>query len=360
MLLLGYFEGLESERAMAWRAADSLSLRQFLDIALHEAPPDHSTVSRTRRRIDVETHEAVFTWVLQRVADAGLLKGKTVGIDATTLEANAALRSIVRRDTGEGYDAFLHGLAAASGIPTPTRAELARLDRKRRKKGSNEDWKHPKDPDAKIAKMKDGRTHLAHKAEHAVDLETGAVVGMTVQDASSGDTTTMVETLVTAAEQVEAVLPAGGGICRGGRGQGVPQQRDDGRAGRAGAAQLRVGAGPRPAALARQAYRPRRRVCQPTADPAAPRPAAVAAARRTPRAAQRTSLRDRASATGALPGARQHPQAPPGPRLWLESRPAPAAADGRRHATQPSGLRPRAFRRPGMRPETLLAPRIVL
>ena len=118
MLLLGYFEGLESERAMAWRAADSLSLRQFLDIALHEGPPDHSTVSRTRRRIDIETHEAVFTWVLQRVADAGLLKGKTVGIDATTLEANAALRSIVRRDTGEGYDAFLRGLAAASGIPT--------------------------------------------------------------------------------------------------------------------------------------------------------------------------------------------------------------------------------------------------
>ena len=212
LLLLGYFEGLESERAMAWRASDSLSLRQFLDIALHEAPPDHSTVSRTRRRIDVETHEAVFTWVLQRVADAGLLKGKTVGIDATTLEANAALRSIVRRDTGEGYDAFLRGLAAASGIATPSRAELARLDRKRPKKGSNRDWTHPKDPDAKITKMKDGRTHLAHKAEHAVDLETGAVVGVTVQDASSGDTTTMVETLVTAAEQVEAVLPAGGGV----------------------------------------------------------------------------------------------------------------------------------------------------
>ena len=136
--------------------------------------------------------QAVFTWVLQRVADAGLLKGKTDGIDATTLEANAALRSMVRRDTGEGYDAFLRGLAAASGIPTPTRAELARLDRKRRKKGSNKDWTHPKDPDAKITRMKDGRTHLAHKAEHAVDLETGAVVGVTVQDASSGDTTTMV------------------------------------------------------------------------------------------------------------------------------------------------------------------------
>ncbi|MYK88215.1 MAG: transposase, partial [Acidobacteria bacterium] len=212
MLLLGYFEGLESERAMAWRAADSLSLRRFLDVALHEASPDHSTVSRTRRRIDIETHEAVFTWVLQRVADAGLLKGKTVGIDATTLEANAALRSIVRRDTGEGYDAFLRGLAAASGIPTPTRAELARLDRKRPKKGSNDDWTHPKDPDAKITKMKDGRTRLAHKAEHAVDLESGAVVGVTVQDANSGDTTTMVETLITAAEQVEAVLPEGGGL----------------------------------------------------------------------------------------------------------------------------------------------------
>ena len=136
MLLLGYFEGLDSERAIAWRAADSLSLRQFLAVALAEAPPDHSTVSRTRRRIDLETHEAVFTWVLQRLADAGLARGTTVGIDATTLEANAALRSIVRRDSGESYETFLRGLAAASGIPTPTRAELARLDRKRPQKGS--------------------------------------------------------------------------------------------------------------------------------------------------------------------------------------------------------------------------------
>ena len=212
MLLLGYFEGLDSERAIAWRVADSLSLRQFLDIALHEAAPDHSTVSRTRRRIDLETHQAVFTWVLQRLADAGLVRGKTVGIDATTLEANAALRSIVRRDTGEGYETFLRGLAEASGISTPTRAELARFDRKRPKKGSNDDWTHPQDPDAKITRMKDGRTRLAHKAEHAVDLETGAVVGVTVQDADAGDTKTMVETLITAAEQVEAVLPAGTGL----------------------------------------------------------------------------------------------------------------------------------------------------
>ena len=212
MLLLGYFEGLDSERAIAWRAADSLSLRQFLDVSLDEAPPDHSTVSRTRRRVAVETHLAVFTWVLQRLADAGLVGGKTVGIDATTLEANAALRAVVRRDTGAGYETFLRQLAAASGIPTPTRAELARLDRKRPKKGSNDDWTHPQDPDAKITKMKDGRTRLAHKAEHAVDLETGAVVGVSVQDADAGDTATMIETLVTAAEQVDAVLPAGTGI----------------------------------------------------------------------------------------------------------------------------------------------------
>ena len=125
LLLLGYFEGLDSERAIAWRAADSLSIREFLDFALHEAPPDHSTLSRTRRLIDLETHQAVFTWVLQRLADAHLVQGYTIGIDATTLEANAAMRSIVRRDTGAGYDAWLTRLAEASGIATPTRARRA-------------------------------------------------------------------------------------------------------------------------------------------------------------------------------------------------------------------------------------------
>jgi len=179
---------------------------------LPDAPPDHSTISRTRRLIDLETHQAVFTWMLQRLADAGLVKGKTVGIDATTLEANAALRSIVRRDTGEGYQDFLTKLAQASGIETPTRADLARIDRKRKKKGSNDDWTHPHDPDAKITKMKDGRTRLAHKAEHAVDLETGAIVGVMVQDADDGDTETSTETLIEAAEQIEAVCPDGDGL----------------------------------------------------------------------------------------------------------------------------------------------------
>jgi transposase len=212
LLLIGYFEGLDAERAIAWRAADSFALREFLGLVLPEAPPDHSTISRTRRLIDLETHEAVFTWMLQRLADAGLVKGKTVGIDATTLEANAALRSIVRRDTGESYQDFLTKLAQASGIETPTRADVARIDRKRKKKGSNDDWTHPHDPDAKITKMKDGRTHLAHKAEHAVDLETGAIVGVTVQDADEGDTTTSRKTLIEAAERIEAVRPDGDGL----------------------------------------------------------------------------------------------------------------------------------------------------
>ena len=207
LLLVGYFEGLDSERAIAWRAADSFALRHFLGLELPEAPPDHSTISRTRRLIDLETHRGVFTWILQRLADAGLVKGQTIGIDATTLEANAALRSIVRRDTGDTYQEFLTQLAQASGIETPMRDDLARIDRARKKKGSNDDWTHPHDPDAKITKMKDHRTHLAHKAEHAVDLETGAVVAVTVQDADEGDTATSIETLIEAADQIETVVP---------------------------------------------------------------------------------------------------------------------------------------------------------
>ena len=141
-----------------------------------------------------------------------MVQGKTLGIDATTLEANAAMRAIVRRDTGEDYNAFLTRLAQASGIETPTAEELARFDRKRKKKMSNEEWTHPHDPDSKIAKMKDGSTHMAHKVEHAVDLGTGAVVGLTLQGAEKGDTETVVETAITAAEQVEAVLPEGSGV----------------------------------------------------------------------------------------------------------------------------------------------------
>jgi transposase len=206
LLLVGYFEGLDSERGIAWRAADSLGLRKFLGIGLDEATPDHSTISRTRRLMDVETHRKVFYWILEVLRDQGLVKGKTVGVDATTLEANAAMRSIVRRDTGESYEEFLKGLARESGIETPTREDLARLDRTRKNKASNKDWVNPHDGDARITKMKDGRTHLAHKAEHAVDLKSGAVLAVTLQEADSGDTTTVVETLAQAGENVAELI----------------------------------------------------------------------------------------------------------------------------------------------------------
>src|ERR1700723_1547050 len=205
-LLVGYFEGIDSERGIAWRTADSLALRSFLGFELNQCTPDHSTISRTRRLIDVETHRKVFLWVLGMLAEEGLLKGNTVAVDGTTLEANAALRSIVRRDTGESYDDFLKGLAKESGIETPTREQLAKLDRKRPKKGSNDDWKNPHDPDARITKMKDGRTHLAHKAEHAVDMETGAIVAVTLHGADEGDTRTIQETVAEAGERITAVV----------------------------------------------------------------------------------------------------------------------------------------------------------
>lgn len=205
-LLIGYFEGIDSERGIAWRVADSLALRQFLQIGLDESTPDHSTISRTRRLIDLETHRKVFGWVLALLADRGLLKGKIVGVDGTTLEANAAMRSIVRRDNGQAYEAFLKELAHKSGIATPTREDLARLDRKRKKKGSNQEWQSATDPDARITKMKDGSTHMAHKAEHAVDMETGAVIAVTLQAADQGDTTTVHETLAEAGEVVAALI----------------------------------------------------------------------------------------------------------------------------------------------------------
>ncbi len=205
MLFIGFFEGIDSERGIAWRTADSMALRSFLGYSLSQTTPDHSNVSRTRHRIDLETHQVVFDWVLGVLAKRGLLKGKTLGIDATTLEANAALRSIVRRDSGESYDEFLNGLAKASGIDTPTRDDRGKIDKNRKGKGSNKDWTSPNDPDARITKMKDGRTHLAHKAEHAVDMETGAVAAVTLQGADLGDTTTVHETIATARESLANV-----------------------------------------------------------------------------------------------------------------------------------------------------------
>src|SRR5436305_3756542 len=208
-LLIGYFEGLDSERGIAWRSADSLSLRTFLGYALDEATPDHSTISRTRRLFWLETHKAVFRWVLQILNEEGLVSGRTVSIDATTLEANAALKSIVRRDNGQSYNDYLKELAKAAGMENPTREQLARLDRKRKKKGSNQQWMSPSDPDARITKMKDGRTHLAHKAEHAVDLTSGALLAVTLQPANEGDTTTIHKTLEEAQTAAREINEAG-------------------------------------------------------------------------------------------------------------------------------------------------------
>ena len=208
LLLIGYFEGIDSERGIAWRCADSFSLRSFVGYDIEEAVADHSTISRTRRLMAVETHHEVFAWILKVLAKHGLIEGKTVGVDATTLEANAAMRSIVRRDTRESYEEFLTRLAKASGIETPTREDLARIDKTRKNKASNDDWVNPNDPDARITKMKDGRTHLAHKAEHAVDLDTGAIVAVTLTGADQGDTTTLYDTVAEAAVQLNAVADA--------------------------------------------------------------------------------------------------------------------------------------------------------
>ncbi len=204
LLLVGYGEGIDSERGIAWRAADSLSLREFLGFSVTEQTPDHSTISRTRRLFTWEVHKAVFRWCVRGLAAEGLMDAQTVAIDATTLEANAAMRSIRRRDDGRKYEEYLKALAAAEGMENPTREQMARLDRKRKKKASNQEWMSPTDPDARITKMKDGRTHLAHKAEHAVDLSSGALVAVTLQGADQGDTTTVHETLAEA--QIHAQL----------------------------------------------------------------------------------------------------------------------------------------------------------
>lgn len=204
-LMVGFFEGIDSERGIAWRVADSLSLRGFLGISFGKSTPDHSSLSNIRRRLDLETHQEVFTMLLGKLAEHGLVKGKSVGVDATTLEANAALRSLVRREDGQSYEDFLIELAKKSGIETPTREDLAKIDRKRKKKGSNEEWVNPHEPDAEIMKMKKGGTRMAHKHEHAVDLETGAILGSSLNGGARGDTKTLEETLVDADENLQRV-----------------------------------------------------------------------------------------------------------------------------------------------------------
>ncbi len=213
LLLIGFFEGIGSERGIGWRVADSFSLRRFLNYGLDEATPDHVTISRTRRLLDEATHHAVFTFVLTEVARRGMLKGKTIGIDATSLEANAAMRSIVRRDTGESYMEYLRRLAAEAGLDGADDNAVRRMDRKRKKKTSNDEWVNPHDPEAEVTKMKDGTTHMAYKAEQAVDLDTGAIVAITTHGGATGDSESVQETLPAAgfavAEQIDTPTAQG-------------------------------------------------------------------------------------------------------------------------------------------------------
>jgi transposase len=341
LLLVGYFEGIDSERGIAWRVADSLALRDFFGVGLHEAPPDHSTISRTRRLIDLETHRAVFTWVLQCLSAAGLVKGNTIGIDATTLEANAALRSIVRRDTGEGYEEFLTKLAKGSGIGTPTRADLARIDRNRKKKGCNDEWTHPNDPDAKITKMKDGRTHLAHKVEHTIDLATGAIVGITVQDADEGDTTTIQRTLPEAAKQLEAAATVTDDavviIEEVVADKGYHSRRHAARSENSGDSHLNQRTRSWTAVVDSPRRRTGRRVCESTARPGYPREAPPPHARRIAGATVRASLRDWRPSTLARSRAQQCAEAPARACRRVQSRTADADALRHRHASGSSG-----------------------
>src|SRR4051812_22015290 len=195
MLFVGYFEGLDSQRAIAWRCADSLSLRVFLGTAAAEATPDHSSLTRIRQRLPLAVHEQVFAFVLGVAQQKRLLRGKTVAVDSTTLEANAAMKSIVRKDTGEDYKEYLKRLLAEQGVEDPTDEDVRRFDKGRQKKGSNKEWESPADPDSRIAKMKDRRTHLAYKAEHVVDLDSEFVVAAPIYAADRSDQATLVDSL---------------------------------------------------------------------------------------------------------------------------------------------------------------------
>jgi transposase len=204
MLFVGYFEGLSSQRGIAWRCADSLSLRSFLGVALTDKTPEHSSMTRIRKRLPEEVFEQVFNFVLKVAVDYGLLKGKTIAIDSTTLEANAAMKSLVRRETGEDWKTYVRGLAAAEGIEDPTDEELRRFDKKRKKKTSNTEWVSSTDPDSRVTKMKDGRTHLAYKAEHALDVQSELLVAAVVYRADDADPETLPVTIELGREQLQA------------------------------------------------------------------------------------------------------------------------------------------------------------
>ena len=202
MVMVGYFEGINSQRGIAWRCSDSLALREFLGLAMSERVPDHSSLTVIRRRLPLELHEEVFAFVLRMLIERGLYMGKTLAVDATMLEANAAMKSIVRRDSGEGWKKYIKRLAEEAGIESPSEEDARRLDRKRKKRVSNKDWESKTDPESRVMKMKDGRTHLAYKAEHVIDLESEVVVAATIHPADRSDGETLLQSVSQAQENV--------------------------------------------------------------------------------------------------------------------------------------------------------------
>ena len=318
IMMIGFFEGLDSERGIAWRLADSLTLRRFLSIGLDESTPDHVTISRTRRLIGTETHQRIFAWVLERLARGGLIQGRTIGVDSTTLEANAAMKSIVRRDTGEGYPDYLKRLAEAEGVDANDAAALRRMDRKRRKKTSNEDWQSPSDGDAEITKLKDGRTALAYKAENAVDMETGAVVAVTTHGGAVADTATVEATVIEAGVAVAGLIatetPEGkqevhpGGVREVVADKGYHSNSVAVGFKRTPGENLHRGTGTGSAQLGGPTSGEGSRVRQPAAHPGRTRQTAPAAARREDRTQLRASVRYRWYGPALCPGHRECPQ----------------------------------------------------
>ena len=341
MHLAGYFEGLESERLICWRVSDSLALRPFLGYDLTQSTPDHSTLSRIRQRLPVEVHLEVFTWILQVLSKADLLKGKTLAVDATTLEANAALRSLCRRDSGLPYEAYLTELANESDIETPTREELTKGDKKRKKTTSNDDWEHPHDPDAKVTKMKDKRTHLAHKAEHVVDLETQAVVAVNLGDANEGDTASMPWSLLSAELNLEAVAEDARAANKLHERRMAEVVADKGYHSNEVLGDLRAShirshvsePGTRSTPVEGQGRGPGSGVWESTASPQSPWPTSTEAPRRDRRTGVCPRVRHRWHATSASTRTKQHPQASAHPRRWIQPESNHAQNAGCGHAT---------------------------
>ncbi len=346
MQLIGYFEGIDSERGMAWRCCDSLSLREFIEVGLAETVPDHSSVSRTRRLIDLETHGSVFSWMLRVLAESRLVDGKTVGVDASTLEANAAMRSIVRRDTGASYTEFLEGLAKASGIETPTRADLAQLDRKRPNKGSNEDWvsgrsrcgNHQDEgwPDAPGAQS---RTRCGYEDWGGLGCD-GTSGRPWRHDNPDRDTDRVGR--ANGDSRIDRRHPRGS-VDRAGDRQGLPKQRHGNNASRCRSTNLHVRAGSGPPPMEEQSRRTKGRLCEPAKDSRKPRQTTPAAA-----------WSDAGTAIRSLPGNRwtpscsparpiQHSQAGAGSLRRVQSESGSTPADRKRNATGSPGPRDAAL-----------------